>query len=54
MVSNNKMAIKCDSCGKFMSYKECLEGHFEFIPLNEFGPEESTWTHRKCYNEENK
>jgi hypothetical protein len=46
------MAIKCDACGKFMSYKDLNEGHFHFIPLNEFGPEEMSWTHRKCYNGE--
>jgi hypothetical protein len=39
---------KCIVCGKFMSYQDFDEGHFHFIPLNEFGPEETEWTHKKC------
>jgi hypothetical protein len=35
-----------------MSYKDMDEGHFHFIPLNEFGPEELEWTHRKCYEKD--
>jgi hypothetical protein len=39
---------KCVNCGKFMSYKDFEEGHFHFIPLNEFGPEEIEWSHCDC------
>lgn len=35
-----------------MSWKDLDEGHFHFIPLNEFGPEEIEWTHKKCHNKD--
>lgn len=37
---------KCVACGKFKAWDELTETHF--IPLNEFGPEESEFTCKKC------
>lgn len=47
---NNKWNIKCDVCGKFISGKqiENKEAKYYFKPLDQFGPEESSWTHLKC------
>lgn len=39
---------KCVECGRWFSMNDYEEGHFHFIPLNEFGPEESEWTCKKC------
>lgn len=47
---NEPYYIKCEVCGKFISRKqiENEEAKYKFIPLSEFGPEESSWTHIKC------
>jgi hypothetical protein len=39
---------RCVECGKFRKWAELTETHF--IPLNEFGPEESEFTCKKCLN----
>lgn len=52
MYVNNEKYIppKCDVCGKFISSSDIKDkkAKFNFKPLDEFGPEESSWTHKKC------
>lgn len=45
---------KCTDCGRFLSKLDYDEGHFHFIPLNEFGPEEIEWTCKKCLDKSSK
>lgn len=44
-------AIQCVSCGRFIAYKEMVEGggaEFYFEPDNHFSQERCEWTCKKC------
>jgi hypothetical protein len=41
-------SIRCDGCGRFIGDDDLERSHFEFTPLNEFGPEESSWLCPRC------
>lgn len=44
-------AIKCDACGRFISYAEMQEGggaRFYFEPDSHRGPERCEWTCEQC------
>lgn len=45
------MSVPCHDCGKFIPTPDMASGgnaRFHFIPLNEFGPEESWWLCAAC------
>lgn len=44
----SKQTIKCVECGKFIAYDKLPESKHHFVPLNEFGPEESEFTGPCC------
>lgn len=46
----NVKYIKCQGCGKFISYKAISENKakYHFIPDSICGPEESYWECEKC------
>jgi hypothetical protein len=49
---DHHVRIRCDTCGKFISFADCERSRVDFIPLNEFGPEEIEWTCPRCVDAE--
>ena len=45
-----KVTLKCQNCGRFISNKSLIENKakFHYIPDSQFGPEESYWECEKC------
>jgi hypothetical protein len=39
---------RCDTCGRFLGFAELCFSEHHFTPLNEFGPEESSFTGPCC------
>jgi hypothetical protein len=42
------MRSKCDTCGRFLAFADLCFSEHHFTPLNEFGPEESSFTGPCC------
>jgi hypothetical protein len=40
--------VRCDACGRFLGFAELAFSQHHFVPLNEFGPEESAFTGPCC------
>lgn len=41
-------AQRCDTCGRFLAFADLCFSRFNYTPLNEFGPEESSFTGPCC------
>jgi hypothetical protein len=39
---------RCDTCGRFLDFADICFSAFHYTPLNEFGPEETSWTGPCC------
>lgn len=39
---------RCDCCGRFLDFADLCFSKFNHVPLNEFGPEETSWTGPCC------
>lgn len=42
------MTEQCHDCGKFLAFADLCFSKHHFVPLNEFGPEESWWSCPSC------
>lgn len=42
------MTERCDTCGRFLDFADLCFSEHHYVPLNEFGPEESSWTGPCC------